>query len=48
MAAHVHYYVPVSTTDWQGKQTIVRRCACGDTLTPQQIAAAQSEAGEVD
>jgi hypothetical protein len=45
--AHVHVWVHVATTDWMGRPCIACKCVCGDSLTPEQIAAMRLEAGVV-
>jgi hypothetical protein len=42
---HVHVWVHVASHDWQGRPTMVCKCACGETLTPEQIVAMRTAAG---
>jgi hypothetical protein len=36
--SHVHVWVHVAATDWDGRPVVVCRCVCGRTLSLSQIA----------
>lgn len=43
--AHVHVYIHVASHDWAGKPALVCKCACGDTLTAEEIKQIRAEMG---
>lgn len=45
MKVHEHVWVHVSTVDWAGRRVIACKCACGRSLTPEQIVAMRAAAG---
>jgi hypothetical protein len=42
---HVHVFIHVASTGWDGKPCLVCRCTCGKTLTPDEIIIMRAAAG---